>query len=129
MHIALLLSAIPLLMAPVTLDVESGAVKRVEVILADFSFSPQTIRLRANEQVVLRLTNRGSGGHNFSSPEFFAKARLDPASAALARKGKVEVKKGASVDLTLIPIGGRYKLKCTHFLHGGFGMKGDIIVE
>jgi plastocyanin len=117
------------MLVPAPLDVESGAPKRVEVILADFSFSPQTIRLRAEEQVVLRLTNRGSGGHNFSAPEFFAKARLDPASATLARKGKVEVRKGASIDLTLTPAGGRYKLKCTHFLHGGFGMKGEIIVE
>ncbi len=129
MHIALLLSAIPLLLAPAPLDVESGAPKRVEVILADFSYSPQTIRLRAEEQVVLRLTNRGSGGHNFSAPEFLAAARLDPASAALARKGKVEVKKGASVDLKLTPAAGRYKLKCTHFLHSSFGMKGEIIVE
>lgn len=129
MHIALLLPAIALLMAPATLGVESGAPKRVEVILADFSYSPQTIRLRSNEQVVLRLTNRGSGGHNFSAPEFFAKARLDPASAALLSKGKVEVGKGASVDLTLTPAAGRYKLKCTHFLHSGFGMKGEIIVE
>lgn len=129
MHIALLLPAIALLMAPATLGVESGAPKRVEVILADFSYSPQTIGLRPNEQVVLRLTNRGSGGHNFSAPEFFAKARLDPASAALVSKGKVEVGKGASVDLTLTPAAGRYKLKCTHFLHSGFGMKGEIIVE
>ena len=129
MDTALLLSAIPLLLAPTSLDVESRTPKRVEVILADFSYSPQTVRLRPDEQVVLRLTNRGSGGHNFAAPEFFAKAQLEPASAALARKGKVEVKKGASVDLTLIPAAGRYKLKCTHFLHGSFGMKGEIVVE
>ena len=129
MHIALLLSAIPLLLVPSPLNVESSAPSRVEVILTDFSFSPETIRLRPNERVVLRLTNRGSGGHNFSAPEFFGKARLEPASVALVRKGKVEVKKGASVDLALSPSTGRYKLKCTHFLHSGFGMKGEIIVE
>ena len=129
MHTALLLSAIPLLLAPSALDVEGPTSRRVEVILADFSYSPQTVRLRPDEQIVLRLTNRGSGGHNFAAPEFFAKAQLEPASAALARKGKVEVKKGASVDLTLIPAAGRYKLKCTHFLHGIFGMKGEIVVK
>lgn len=128
MHTTLLLSAIPLLLAA-SPAVESNTPQRIEVILADFSYSPQSVRLPPQEQIVLRLTNRGSGGHNFAAPEFFAAAQLEPASVALVRKGKVEVKKGASVDLTLIPAAGRYKLKCTHFLHSGFGMKGEIIVE
>jgi plastocyanin len=128
MHNALLLSAIPLLLAA-SPAVESNTPQRVEVILADFSYSPQTVRLRPNEQIVLRLINRGSGRHNFAAPEFFAAAQLEPASVALVRKSKVEVKKGTSVDLTLTPAAGRYKLKCTHFLHSSFGMKGEIIVE
>lgn len=131
MRIAPLLSALPLMLAPLAspLSAQNSIPPRFEVVLADFSFSPQTIRLPANQKISLRLTNRGSGGHNFAAPEFFAKAQFEPASAALVHKGKLEVKKGASVDLTLIPAAGRYKLKCTHFLHSGFGMKGEIVVE
>lgn len=107
----------------------STALPRMDIVLADFSYSPKTIRLNAGQKVMLRITNQGSGGHNFAAPDFFSGAQIDPATAPLVNKGKVEVKKGATVDLTLTPAAGRYKLKCTHFLHSGFGMKGVIVVE
>lgn len=102
---------------------------KVDVVLADFSFTPRTIQLHAGQRIVLHLANQGSGGHNFSAPDFFAAASIDPASAALVKKGKVEVKKGAAVAIPLTPKAGRYTIKCTHFLHSGFGMKGEIIVN
>lgn len=102
---------------------------KIEVVLADFSFTPATVRLPAGRKTLLHIVNQGSGGHNFAAPEFFSAAAIDPASAALIKKGKVEVKKGAAVDIMLTPSAGSYKLKCTHFLHGGFGMKGQIIVQ
>lgn len=102
---------------------------KVEIVLADFSFTPKPIRLPAGQRTVLHIMNKGSGGHNFAAPEFFSAATIDPASTALIKKGKVEVKKGAAADITLTPRAGRYNLKCTHFLHSGFGMKGEIIVE
>lgn len=101
---------------------------KVDIVLADFSFTPRTVRLQAGQKTILHIVNQGSGGHNFAAPEFFSAANIDPASAALIRKGKVEVKKGAAVDVSLTPKTGRYKLKCTHFLHSGFGMKGEIVV-
>ncbi|MBB4642226.1 cupredoxin domain-containing protein [Rhizorhapis suberifaciens] len=129
MVIPLLVPAIALLALAGQATAQPAALSRIEVVLADFSYSPKTIRLEAGQKAVLRLTNQGSGGHNFAAPDFFSRAQLDPASAHLVHKGKVEVKKGASVDLTLTPVAGRYKLKCTHFLHSGFGMKGMIVVE
>ena len=105
------------------------APSRVEVILADFSFAPETIRLNAGHKVTLHLENRGSGGHNFAAPQFFAAAVVDPVSKTHVRKGKVEVKKGEAIDIILTPVAGDYRLKCTHFLHSGFGMKGKIVVQ
>lgn len=102
---------------------------QIDIVLADFSFSPRTIRLNAGERALLHVVNQGTGGHNFSAPEFFSAAAVDPASTALIRNGKVEVKKGRTVDIALTPKAGRYALRCTHFLHGAFGMKGEIIVE
>ena len=125
----LLVSALAFLALAGEARAHSTAMPRMDVVLADFSYSPKTIRLNAGQKVMLRLTNQGSGGHNFAAPDFFRRAQLDPATAPLINKGKVEVKKGAAVDLMLTPAAGRYKLKCTHFLHSGFGMKGLIVVE
>src|SRR3546814_19953647 len=73
----------------------------------------------------LHLSNEGSGGHNFSGAKFFAAVRIDAADQALVQKGKVEVPKGGSVDVGFTHVTpGRYKIKCTHFLHSSFGMKG-----
>jgi plastocyanin len=93
----------------------------VEIVLANFSFTPTTLRLKAGQPVTLHFVNRGSGGHNFAAPEFFA-------GVASVRGGKVELAKGERRDVTLTPRAGTYQVRCTHFLHSGFGMKGTIIV-
>lgn len=102
---------------------------RTEIILADFSFTPASLHLKAGQPVTLHFVNRGSGGHNFAAPEFFAGARIDPASTAAVKRGKVELTKGASADVTLVPAKGRYPVHCSHLLHSGFGMKGDVVVD
>ena len=100
----------------------------VEVVLKSFSFTPQTLRLRAG--VPVRLTLRDvKGGHNFAAPAFFAAARIAPGDAGKVVKGKVELRGGESAVIRLIPAAGVYKLSCTHFLHSGFGMKGTIVVS
>ncbi len=47
----------------------------------------------------------------------------------LGKKGVVEFAKGEAMDVTLTPKAGIYKVKCTHFLHAGMGMKGTITVK
>lgn len=99
-----------------------------EVVLKSFSFTPETLRLRAG--VPVRLTLRDTkGSHNFSAPAFFAAARVAPQDAAKVVRGKVELKRGDTVTIRLVPAAGTYKLTCTHFLHPSFGMKGRIVVE
>ncbi|MEO7365444.1 MAG: cupredoxin domain-containing protein [Sphingomicrobium sp.] len=107
----------------------SASPATVAVNLSNFKFSPNIMHLKAGVPVVLRLANNASGGHNFSAPQFFAAARLDAASAARLGKGTIEVPKHGSVSITLVPVAGRYPLKCTHTLHSAFGMKGTIIVD
>jgi uncharacterized cupredoxin-like copper-binding protein len=99
------------------------------VDLANFSFAPAQLVLRANTPTILQLRNNASGGHNFSAPAFFAAARIDAASAALVRGGKVEVPGHSTVQVGLTPAAGQYPLKCSHPLHAAFGMKGTIIVR
>ena len=101
----------------------------VSVTLSNFSFNPAELQMRAGVPTVLHLVNTASGGHNFTAPEFFAAAKIAPASQALVREGKVEVPKHSALDVTLTPAAGQYSLKCTHTLHSTFGMKGTITVR
>jgi uncharacterized cupredoxin-like copper-binding protein len=104
--------------------------KPVNIILSDFAFTPQNVRLHHGQAYQLRLMNRGSGGHNLAAPEFFAAAQVSPADAAAIAGGRIEVGKGESRTLRLVPVAaGRYNMSCTHFLHAGFGMTGSITVD
>jgi plastocyanin len=116
---SLLLAASAGLTQPVTHAVE----------LTNFDFSPDEIHLKAGEPILLRLENSADGGHNFSAPEFFARARVQADSAALIKSGKVEVPANSFVEISLTPAAGEYKLKCTHTLHSGLGMTGKILVH
>lgn len=98
----------------------------VEVRLSNFDFTPSTINLHAGQPVTLHLVNSAGGGHNFAAPEFFAAAH---AVSGPVRAGKVELHGHESVDVTLIPTAGRYRLRCTHTMHTAFGMSGEILVQ
>ena len=94
----------------------------VTIALSNYRFDPAAIRLQHGQPYVLRLVNRSGGGHSFVAPQFLA--------AAGVASGAIEVPGGAAVDVPIVaPAPGRYKLKCGHFLHPTFGMKGAIIVD
>lgn len=102
------------------------AAERVEIVLANFSFTPSQIHLHKGQPYLLHFVNQGSGGHNFAAKGFFDAAHINGGAPA---KGVIELGKGESRDVTLVPAAGRYEVKCTHFLHSGFGMKGEIVVD
>lgn len=106
-----------------------GQAAPVTVTLSSFHFDPATLRLHAGQPIVLHLVNGGSGGHNFSAPEFFAAAEIRAQDQASVQKGTVEVSGHAAKDIALIPRRGTYKLHCTHMMHSAFGMKGEIVVD
>jgi uncharacterized cupredoxin-like copper-binding protein len=111
-----------------------GQARRVEVVLDEYVFRPERLVLRAGEPVVLRLVNRGSWGHDFTAPGFFATAATrpgDPAAAALrAAGGAIDVPAGAAREVALLPLQpGTYPLDCERPLHSMSGMTGDIVVE
>lgn len=113
-------------------DVDWTQARPVDVALVDFAFEPERLVLERGRPYLLRLANRGSAGHDFSAPAFFATAALrDDAAGAEARQGAVEVAKGATVDLYLVPEqAGTYPLECTHLLHADiFGMTGAVEVR
>ena len=101
----------------------------VTVTMQNFKFDPSQVQLRAGTPTILHLVNTAGGGHSFSAPQFFAAAKIAPASRALVTDGTVQVPKHSAVDIALTPATGQYPLKCTHTLHAAFGMKGMIVVR
>ncbi|HEY0413988.1 MAG TPA: cupredoxin domain-containing protein [Allosphingosinicella sp.] len=103
--------------------------QRVEVRLANFSYAPKVIHLRAGQPVVLHLVNTASGGHDFYAPAFFAAAQVRAQDRAQIDDGSVDFGGRESHDVALVPKAGRYPLKCTHAFHKMFGMTGEIVVD
>ena len=102
----------------------------VEVRLANFKFEPRTIALKAGQDYVLALTNESGGGHNFTAPEFFAAASIAAADRAAIKDGTIEVPGHQRRTIRFRAAApGTYKVKCTHTLHGTFGMRGQIVVR
>ena len=118
---------LPLLIAVPAAVPAQPAASTVDVQLTSFDFTPSQIQLRAGQPIVLRLTNAGRGGHNFSAPQFFAAARI-ASGQNLIRNGAIEVPSHQTVSVQLTPARGSYGLRCTHTLHTAFGMRGRIIV-
>lgn len=111
---------------PLALILASPALaKAVEVKLSSFDFSPKVIHLQGGQPVTLHLVNTSSGGHNFSAPQFFSAGSV---RSGPVHNGTVEVPKHGSVDVTIVPARGNYRLRCTHTLHSTFGMTGSIVV-
>lgn len=123
-----LLAALLLVAAPAAAQPQT-APQVVEVELSNFAFAPSSLRLRAGAPVLLRLVNGANGGHNFSTPDFFAAATLVPGQNAAIARGTIEVPAHGTVEIALTPARGRYALRCTHTLHTAFGMRGEILVE
>ncbi|UKK85471.1 cupredoxin domain-containing protein [Sphingopyxis sp. BSN-002] len=124
----------PLALAALVLSVPVTAAEtpaRVTVTLANFSFTPADLHLHAGQTVTIHFVNEGSGGHDFTAPEFFAAAAMDAANRTRVEggKGRVSLGKGESSDVTLTPKAGTYKVHCSHFGHSTLGMTGKVIVD
>lgn len=128
MRLMLLAAAAMTLAAPVSAAPQST---RIEVVLANFSFAPDELHLHAGQSTTIHFVNKGSGGHDFTAPEFFSAATMDAANRAKigGDKGRVSLDKNESVDVVLVPKAGTYKAHCSHFMHSSLGMTGKIVVD
>lgn len=124
----MLLTAAMAIAAPVAAAPQAA---KTEVVLANFSFTPEELHLHAGQSTTIHFVNNGSGGHDFTAAEFFSAATMDAANRAKigGEKGRVSLGKDQSLDVTLIPKAGTYKAHCSHFMHSSLGMTGKIVVD
>ena len=102
---------------------------RVDVTLANFSYSPKRIHLRAGQPAILHLVNSASGGHDFTASAFLSAASVRPQDRGAIAAGSVELRGHQTRDIYLVPRAGTYPLKCSHAFHKAFGMSGEIVVD
>lgn len=102
----------------------------VEIDLTNFAFAPAQLQLKPGVVYRLRFVNKTSGGHDFTAKAFFDAAAIDPEDEAAVHNGMVMLAGNKSADIRLMaPKAGRYEARCTHFMHAGLGMKGEVIVQ
>ena len=125
------LSGLLLLFATNAVAADAPAPRQdIQIVLSNFSFTPNMVRLQRNTPYVLHLMNSASGGHAFSAPELFAAVMVAPEDRGKIIGGKIEIGAGQSVDIAITPMtAGTYPIVCTHFLHQSFGMHGQAVVE
>ncbi|HET7817116.1 MAG TPA: cupredoxin domain-containing protein [Sphingomicrobium sp.] len=95
------------------------------IVLYSHGYQPSPIRLAAGRAVTLHFVNRAGKRHDFTAPAFFGAARALSGNAA---GGKVDLAPGASRTVTLVPVAGSYRVRCTRPLHKLLGMKATIVV-
>jgi len=101
----------------------------VSVEVSNFKFVPSDIHLKSGARVVLLLRNLSSATHDFSAPEFFQAAKVDPISGSHVENGTVAIPARSTLAIVILPAAGRFPLKCSHRLHSKLGMHGAIFVE
>ena len=94
--------------------------------LANFSFSPNPIRLAAGQPVTLTFVNRSGGSHDFTAKKFFASSRIVAGSAP---DGEIDLAGHQTRSITLVPAAGTYNAHCSHFMHKQMGMQDLIVVD
>lgn len=117
-----------LLALALTAAAPAASEQRIDVAMANFKFTPATIRLKAGQPYLLHLSSKGA--HSFSAKAFFAAATVAPGDRGKISDGKIEVGDGKSVDIHFAaPRAGSYEIHCTHFFHANQGMKGAFVVS
>jgi len=98
----------------------------IEITLTNYAFAPTTLQLHRNTPYRLHFVNKGSSDHSFTSKELLAAVMVAPDDRAKIKKDEIEIPKGKSVDVTVLPLAaGTYPFHCSHFLHASFGMHGQ----
>ncbi|HEX8446753.1 MAG TPA: cupredoxin domain-containing protein [Sphingomonas sp.] len=63
----------------------------ITITVTNDRFTPSTVTLRRGQHYILRIRNLSNRKHNFSSPDFFALARVAPRDSGWVTDNKVDL--------------------------------------
>lgn len=108
--------------------VDWSKTRHITVVMVDYRFQPDHLRLEHGVPYVLHMVNRGGDTHEFTAPAFFA-ASLVRDKRQISREGQqVVLQPGATADIALMPLrAGHFDLRCDD--HDWDGMVGAIDVK
>lgn len=109
--------------------------ERVVVELAEYSFSPETLRFREGQPYALMLMNSGAKPHRFVASEFFraiaAKSLVyADAETSFPPLEAIALEAREAKTLYFVPVlPGDYEVTCDRPFHATLGMFGRILIE
>ncbi|MBX9635685.1 MAG: cupredoxin domain-containing protein [Magnetospirillum sp.] len=107
----------------------------VEVVIAEHSYTPETITLQAGKPYKIVLKNTGTKPHYFTAPDFFKgiatrKAQTKEAEFKAPYFNAIEINENGVAELFFVPATkGSFDVYCTIEDHREKGMEGKIVVE
>ncbi|MBI5725173.1 MAG: cupredoxin domain-containing protein [Planctomycetes bacterium] len=108
----------------------------VDVVLKEYSYTPDTLKFKAGTPYKLQILNRGENNHYFVAQEFFKAIATRKVQSNADGEIKapyfsaLEIFPGRSLDLYFVPVKkGIYSLHCTNNGHEEKGMHGAIVIE
>lgn len=98
----------------------------VTIVMSSYAYAPAPLTLTAGRPVRLQFQNIAGKSHDFTAPEFFARAWM---LSGRVPGGKISLGAGQTTVVDLVPAAGTYRVHCSKFLHSGLGMKAQIVVR
>jgi plastocyanin len=109
-------------------DIDWGRAETSTVVMTEYRFVPDHLRLRAGVPYRLQLENQGKELHELTAPEFFRSVLVRNREVLVPASQDVVLQPGAKKDVYfLAEEPGRYKMTCAD--HDFLDMAGEIIVE
>jgi uncharacterized cupredoxin-like copper-binding protein len=104
------------------------AAETVTVGLVDYRFVPDRLTFRRGVPYRLRLENRSSHQHEFTSPGFFGAVAARNAEIVSKARPEIVVDPKQAKEFEFVPVAaGSYELGCAD--HDWAGMVGTIVIE
>lgn len=105
------------------------------IVLSDYSFTPNNPVFRRDQAYRLHLENTSTHTHTFGSDTFFqaiAVQDVQVGGANVPPEGlkNIEIEAGQAADISFVPVNpGTYEFYCDVFLHDTMGMDGKIVIQ
>jgi uncharacterized cupredoxin-like copper-binding protein len=123
---AALVSSAEAAATPPSMDWSKATV--LTVVMMEYGFTPNRLRLTRNLPYRLHLENRGRELHEFTAPEFFKAVAVRNPEVLILDGREVVLHPGEQKDVFLVPQRpGHFSLACAD--HDWAGMTGDITIE